>query len=93
VKKTLAYTVTAILLGTVLMLFPVLMIFPSEAPTRGLAPSPPPAPEAYAEDMQKGAEVVGITPFPSTFVYAGFIFMLSFLVALGISQYFKRRII
>jgi len=93
-KKTLAYTMTAILLGIALMLFPLLTLFPSETSTmRGLAPSPPPAPEAYAKDTRKGAEVVGIAPFPSSLVYAGFIFTLGFLVALGVSRFFKRRIV
>ena len=97
-KKTLAYVVTAILLGTVVMLFPVLMLYPSRISTmRGLAPPeaplPSPAPEAL-EDMQKAAEVeaVRVAPFPLSLAYAGFIFMLGFVVGLGVSQYYKRRI-
>jgi len=100
VKKTLAYVVTAILLGTVVMLFPVLMLYPSQISTmRGLAPSqaplPPFAPETF-EDTQKSAvaevEAVGVAPFPLSLAYAGFIFMFGFVVALGVSQYYKRRI-
>jgi hypothetical protein len=101
VKKTLAYVVTAILLGTVVMLFPVLMLYPSQVSTmRGPAPLPapksPPAPETYDEYMQKAAEVeveaVRVAPFPLSLAYAGFIFMLGFVVGLGVSQYYKRRI-
>jgi len=104
VKKTLAYVVTAILLGTVVMLFPVLMLYPSQVSTmRGLAPSqaplPPFAPETF-EDTQKSAaaevetevEAVGVALFPLSLAYAGFIFMFGFVVALGVSQYYKRRI-
>ena len=93
-KKTLGYVVTAILLGTVVMLFPVLMLYPSQISTiRGLAPTP--APEAL-EYMRKAVEVeleaVRMAPFPLSLAYAGFIFVLGFVVGLGVSQYFKRRI-
>jgi len=101
VKKTLAYVVTAILLGTIVMLFPVLMLYPSEVSTaRGLAsvpvPQPAPAPETYAEDTQKAVaevEAVSVAPFPLNLAYAGFIFMLGFVVGLGVAQYYKRRIV
>jgi len=100
-KKTLAYMVTAILLGTIVMLFPVLMLYPSEVSTaRGLAsvpvPQPAPPPETYAEDMQKAApevETVGVTPFPLSLAYAGVIFIVGFVVGLGVAQYYKRRIV
>ena len=97
-KKALAYVVTAILLGTVVMLFPVLMLYPSQISTmRGLAPPPAPLPpSAYeaVEDMQKAVEVeaVRVAPYPLSLAYAGFIFMLGFVVGLGVSQYYKRRI-
>ena len=99
-KKTLAYVVTAILLGTVVMLFPVLMLYPSQVSTmRDLAPTPtqpPPAAPEVLEDTQKAAgaevEAVSVAPFPSSLAYAGFIFMLGFVVGLGVSQYFKRKI-
>jgi len=98
VKKTLAYVVTAILLGTVVMLFPVLMLYPSQISTiRGLAstptPLPPPAPEMDTGYVEKATVAVDVAPSPLNLAYAGFIFMLGFVVGLGVSQYYKRRIV
>jgi len=94
-KKTLAYTLMAILLGTVVMLFPVMMLYPSRvSTTSGLAP-PPLAPETFRKEVQdlsaEVAEAEGIAAFPSSLIYAGLIFLTGFIVALSIFQYYKRR--
>jgi len=96
-KKTLAYTMMAILLGTVVMLFPVMMLFPSRISTpSGLAP-PPLAPEAFRKEVQdlsaEVAEAEGVALFPSSLLYAGLIFLTGFVVALSISLSYKRRIV
>jgi len=96
-KKALAYTVMAILLGTVVMLFPALMLFPSRISTTfGLA-QPPLAPEAFRKEAPDySAEVAtaeGIAPFPFSLLYAGSILLTGFVVALSISLYYKRKIV
>ena len=92
-KRTLAYVVTAILLGTVVMLFPVLMLAPSQISTmRGEAPAAPGAHDSIKKAAELEVEAVTVAPFPLSLAYAGFIFMLGFVVALGVSQYYKRRI-
>lgn len=91
-KKSLTYMVTAILLGTVVMLFPVLMLYPSQMSTmRFLSPAP-----ETLEDMQKAtieAEIKGLAPFPLSLAYTGFILMLGFVVGLGVSRCYKRRLV
>jgi len=99
-KKSLTYVVTAILLGTVVMLFPVLMLYPSQISTmRGMVSlptfQPSPAHETL-EDVQKAtieAEIKGLAPFPLSLAYAGFILMLGFVVGLSVSWYYKRRLV
>ena len=99
-KKSLTYVVTAILLGTVVMLFPVLMLYPSQISTmRGMVPLPTPKPSPTPEtleDVQKvtiEAEIKGLAPFPLSLAYAGFILMLGFVVGLGVSRYYKRKLL
>jgi len=95
-KKALAYTAMAILLGTVVMLFPVVILFPSRISTSGLAP-PPLAPEAVRKEVQnlsaEVAEAESIAPFPSSLLYAGLIFLTGSVVALSISLYYRRKIV
>lgn len=102
-KKTLTYVTTAILLGMVVMLFPVLILYLSQpsplrrltpAPTTESTPLPSLAPEALEDTQKSGgidAEAVAVTPFPLSLTYVGLIFILGFVVAFGVSQYYKRK--
>ncbi len=99
-KKSLTYVVTAILLGTIVMLFPVLMLYPSQISTmRGIVslPTPQLSPDSETfEDTQKATieeEINGLALFPLSLAYASFILMLGFVVGLGVSRYYKRRLI
>lgn len=106
-KKSLAYVVVAVMLGVSVMLFPLLLFFPSEISTTygGTKEGPLPPSETAAPDLERAkpeAEgktptagtppVEGMTTFPSSLLYASFITVLGFGVALGVSQYYKRRI-
>ena len=89
--KTVVYVATAILLGVVAML-PVIVLTPKKA---GLGQY---ANEAYAlsglkEDVERlqNQQEIGIATVPSGPFHIGLILVLSFVLAFGVSFYFKRK--
>jgi hypothetical protein len=102
-KKILSYAVAAILLGTVTMLVPT-MLFESYSYGQvtfgyeGNVPMPCPS-EAYkrkAVPLDGGewdeGEALGLTRSPlSNILPAGLLLIPSFLLALGVSLYLKKR--
>ena len=86
-KKTLPYMVTAILLGVVVMLLPLRLLYTVPAQT-GEYRTPC---KSYLEDLGN-VKPASIT-CPSSPLFTGLTFTLSFVFALGVSIYVKRRIL
>jgi hypothetical protein len=90
-KKALLYVATAILLGTVAMVAPLMLFKPRyfEAITQGSPTS--------LETLDKGEGMYGDREAleravsPSNLSSAGLILIPSFLLALGVSLYLKKR--
>lgn len=88
-KKTLPYMVTAILLGVVVMLLPLRLLY--TVPTQAGEPAYLKPCLSYFEDT-RNLEPASIT-CPSSPLFTGLTFTLSFVFALGVSLYVKRRIL
>jgi hypothetical protein len=96
-KKALAYAVIAILLGTLTIVVPLLVLKPSyyEWLTSHSAKDMSAFLEAVDEDEgtydERGA--FGRAASPSTLSSVGLMLIPSFLLALGISLYLKKRVL
>jgi len=93
-KKALLYIATAILLGSVTMVAPLMLLKPRyyEAITSGVRNT-----SAISETLDEGEGTFegGALPravSPSNLSSAGLMLIPSFLLALGVSLYFKKRI-
>ncbi len=102
-KKILAYTSLAVLLGVATMLAPF-ALFAGEMYTQaGQTLSPltsesrekhPPTPDFYMQEAPSLTEqAYGITPatFPPDFLFIAFMVALGLVAALGVMRYFKRK--
>ena len=87
-KKTLPYMATAILLGVVAMFLPLMLLY--RVPTQAGEYLSPEC-LSYFEDT-RNLEPASIT-CPSSPLFTGLTFTLSFVFALGVSIYVKRRIL
>jgi len=99
VKRALAYVVTGILLGVIIMLIPPLMVLPAYYRTLGTDFSLTPAALREASEQlgtsdakAEQASVLGGITFPSSLLYAGVILALGLFSALGVYGFFKRRL-
>ena len=95
-KKILAYTLVAVLLGVVTMLAPF-ALFVSETDTSEMDTQ---AERSYLPTlgfMQKAPsrteKTYGITPatYPPDFLFIAFMLTLSLVIALGVMRHFKRK--
>lgn len=98
-KKVLLYVATAILLGTVTMVAPLWLLKPSYyqlITSRGGEKVPPGSLEFYRtlDEGEKTFEqgVLKRAVSPSNLLSAGLMLIPSFLLALGVSLYLKKRI-
>jgi len=106
-KKIVAYLTTGILLGIVLILLPATLSY-VRAPGRSyLTPLSGESANAqpWTDETYKGLSGIeqpknieiggldGIGVFTSSLLYAGLIFVVSLLFALGVYAFFKRRMI
>jgi hypothetical protein len=90
-KKALLYAVTAVLLGTVTMIAPLMLLKPSYYKARIEGSS------EFLEALDNGEETFEGGPFkravsPSNLLSAALILIPSFLIALGVALYLKKRI-
>jgi len=100
VKRTLAHTVTGIVLGIAIILIPLIMFIPPDAylSVDTLANSARKlGTEEYARATGVPSETeqklgVGGIIFPLSLLYAGFIFVVGLVSALGVYGLFKRRL-
>lgn len=79
-KKILAYTLVAVLLGVVTMLAPLALFGPS--------------PAEYMQTKSAETErTYGITPetYPLDVLFIAFMLTLSLVIALGVMRHFKRK--
>jgi len=94
-KKVLLYVATAILLGTVTMVAPLMLLKPTYY---GLITSGVRNASAISEALDEGVKTfeeggaLERATSPSNLSSAGLMLIPSFLLALGISLYFKKRI-
>ena len=94
-KKILAYTLVAVLLGTVTMLAPFALIV-SEIGTSGMDTQ---AEQSYFSPTNTRAmsseteQIYGITPvtYPLDVLFIAFTLTLSLVIALGVMRYFMRK--
>jgi len=90
-KKILSYAVAAILLGTVTMLAPVMLLKSNYYGARAMFAGHARPPSLDAETLDRG-EALGRAISPSNLLSAGLMLIPSFLLALGVSLYLKKRI-
>jgi len=98
-KKILAYTLTAILLGSVIMLFPVRLFYAShgeEGPIAGIAPyvrTYSDLASLQEESLQKPSGTYSLDPVKTSQPADPFVgtLALSFLIALVVYLLFRRR--
>ena len=100
-KKVLLYVATAILLGTVTMVAPLWLLKPSYynlmVTSRGRENVPPGSLEFFKtldegeETFEQGALKIAVSP--SNLLSTGLMLIPSFLLALGVSLYLKKRIL
>jgi len=92
-KKAMLYVATAILLGTVTMLAPV-MLFRSDRYGRMVFVGRSASKQLYFETqaLDRG-ETLRRAISPSNLLSAGLMLIPSFLLALGVSLYLKKRIL
>jgi len=93
-KKALLYVATAILLGTVTMIAPLMLLKPAYY---GLITSGVRNASAISETLDKGevtfeGGALDRAVSPSNLSSAGLMLIPSFLLALGVSLYLKKRI-
>lgn len=89
VKKTLPYMVTAIVLGVMVMLLPLRLLYTVPAQTfenRALC-------YEYLEGIKDTHNLPASITCPSSPLFTGLTFVLSFVFALGVSIYVKRKIL
>jgi len=92
-KKVLLYVATAILLGTVTMLAPVMLLRSDRydhVAFVGRSASKHFSTETQALDREEG---LGRAVSPPNILSAGLMLIPSFLLALGVSLYLKKRIL
>ena len=95
-KKALAYVVTGVLLGVTVTLLPLGLLFaPSEiagtATVLELSQLRSQTSEYTA--FEENLRFMGLSPFPSSLIYAGLLFVTSLILALGVYALLKRRMI
>ncbi len=90
-KKILAYTLVAVLLGVVTMLAPF-TLFISEMDTYA-EPSYVLTPEYMKATSSKTETTYGITPatYPLDFLFITFLLILSLVIAFGVMRHFMRK--
>ena len=99
-KRALAYMVTGILLGVIIILIPPLMVLPAYYRTLGTDFSLTPAALREASEQlgtsdakaEQASALGGIT-FPSSLLHVWLIFAVGLVSALGVYGLFKRRLI
>ena len=95
-KKILAYTLVAVLLGAVTMLAPF-ALFVSEMNIGEMDTPAEPFYSSPAEFMKARSseteQIQGIAPatYPPDFLFIAFMLTLSLVIALGVMRYFKRK--
>lgn len=92
-KKALSYAVTAILLGTVIMLVPLMLVKPGYIQPLASGDGeivPRYCPQAV-ETLDEG-DSLGRATRPSNLSSAGLMLIPSLLLALGVSLYLKKRV-
>ncbi len=98
-KKALVYAATAILLGTVTMVAPLMLLKPTyyRVITSGNGENLRKGSPAFLEALDEGEGIEAIEALekatsPSILSSAGFLLIPSFLLALGVFAYAKKRI-
>ena len=92
-KKALPYAATAILLGTVMMLAPLMLIGPSDIQMFASGDGeniPKYCAQIRGETLGEGDALERVA-FPSNLTSAGLMLIPSFILALGVSLYLKKR--
>jgi hypothetical protein len=89
-KKILGYTLAAVLLGIVTMVAPFALFVGETNTQAGLYP---PSPEFMRDAPSKLEETYGITAatHSADIMFIVFMSVLSFVMALGVMSYFKRK--
>ena len=93
-KKALAYVITGVLLGVTATLLPLGLLFaPSKlAGTVSVeALSQLRSQTSEYTSFEENLRFMGLSPFPSSIIYAGLLFVTSLILALGVYALSKRR--
>ena len=93
-EKTLSYVATAILLGTVMMLAPLMLIGPSDIRLLSSGDGEnilERCPQAKGWETFGAGDALERVACPSNLSSAGLMIIPSFLLALGVSLYLKKR--